>query len=56
MVIRLQNACFEQANPGIVYLQKSSEILAGKKVTRAAEGPRLAFWTVRFRVAEAGQT
>lgn len=30
MVIRLQNVCFEQAAPGIVYFQKSREILAGK--------------------------
>lgn len=54
MVVRLQNVCFEQAAPGIVYFQKSSEIVAGKKVTRAAQGPRLALWTVWFRVTEAG--
>lgn len=56
MVIRLQNVCFEQAAPGTVYFQRSSEILAGKKVIRAAEETRLAFWTAWFSVTEAGQT
>lgn len=43
MVIRLQNVCFEQAAPGIVYFQKSREILARENLKIAGEGPRLTF-------------
>lgn len=39
-----------------INFQKSSEILARKEVTRAAEGQRLAFVTVWFRLIEAEQT
>lgn len=49
MVIRLQNLCFEQAAPGIVYFQKSSEILAGENLKNTSKVPRLAFQTVWFR-------
>lgn len=43
MVIRLQNVCFEQAAPGIVYFQKSSEILAGENLKILVEDQGLLF-------------